>query len=300
MTIQEALVWAMPLIPQSSPRLDAEVLLSLVTKKDQAYLLAHFEKELTKLQEKKYRALIKRRAKHEPVAYLTGHQAFYDLDFMVNKNILIPRPETELMIDYLKDIEQTKKQENKKTDQTIIDIGTGSGCIIITTAKHKLGKQYFAIDISKPALVVAKKNAKTNKQNNIEFMQGNLLEPIIKKLQTKKIKITTQEIIITANLPYVLGGKKAVQTLIKIPNSTGLKYEPRIALFGGADGLKYYRILEKQLETLQKLLPNKKITVLCEIDQKQKQGIKNIFQTAKKIIMQKDLAKMDRLAIIEY
>lgn len=280
MTIQEALTKAIPTLPKSSPRLDAEVLLSWVLKQRREYILAHPEKNLTKLQRQKYQQLIKRRNKHEPVAYLVGHQAFYDLDFLVDKHVLIPRPETELMIDQIKKLPANKR--------AIIDLGTGSGCIIITLAKHGLGKQYLAVDFSAPALKVAKQNAKKYRQNKtIAFYQGDLLLPIINNLKTKRIKLNSPEIIITANLPYLTPTE-----------SSGLKYEPQIALLAGADGLKYYRRLAKQLIQFQKLVPNKKLIILCEIGHAQTKKFKQIFQKAEKITIHKDLAKLNRLATV--
>jgi release factor glutamine methyltransferase len=299
-TVKQALHQAVPQLPTNSPRLDAEVLLSWVIKKNRTYLLAHHEHRLNKQQAKKYTGLIKKRSKHEPIAYLIGRQPFYDLDFNVNKQVLIPRPETELIIDYIK----TLKATNKKTDKanaTIIDLGTGSGCIIITAAKHKLGKQYFAVDISQAALTVAKTNARQHHQQSIKFFQGNLLIPIIKRLQitnkTKQIKIASDNIIITANLPYV--GKEIVQ-LLHSTLSKGIKYEPQIALRGGIDGLKYYRLLARQLKIFKKILPNKNIIILCEISHGQVKGIKKIFAHAHSLVVQKDLAGKNRLVIIQY
>ena len=291
MTIKEALNWALPKLPQPSPRLDAEVLLSFIIKKNRAFLLAYPEKKLITSQIQKYKKLVIKRAQNQPIAYLTKQQAFYDLNFFVNKHVLIPRPETELIIDEIK-----KNKDTEKKQATIIDLGTGSGCIIITLAVHKQGKQYFAVDISAPALKIAKINAKQYKQNKIKFYQGNLLKPIIKQLKANKIKIANPEIIITANLPYL---EQNLNKLFKNPHSASLKYEPQLALRAGKDGLKYYRLLAHQLKEFAKIIPNKKIILYCEIAPNQRTGIKQIFNSAQKITFKKDLANLSRLAIIQ-
>ncbi|MFH0840391.1 MAG: peptide chain release factor N(5)-glutamine methyltransferase [bacterium] len=284
MIVREALLKAIPTLPKSSPRLDAEVLLSFVIKKPIEYLLTDPEHQLSTSQIKKYNDLTARRAKYEPVAYLIGNQEFYGLDFIVNKHVLIPRPETELIIDEILKL--------TGINRSIIDLGTGSGCIIITLAKLGKAKQYIGIDISSPALAVAKKNAKLNQvDKKISFIKGNLLELII----LGKEKIKNNQLIITANLPYL---DQDMKNLLKSSDSAGLKYEPVIALRGGRDGLKYYRELARQIKKLKKLDPKLEITIYCEIGHTQTKEFKKIFTIAKQIKVQKDLAGLNRLAIV--
>ncbi|KKS53992.1 MAG: Release factor glutamine methyltransferase, partial [Candidatus Magasanikbacteria bacterium GW2011_GWA2_42_32] len=142
-----------------------------------------------------FKKLIARRAKGEPIAYLIGHKEFYGLDFEINKNVLIPRPETELMVE-----EVVKKIDRLKI--ILIDVGTGSGCIpiaILKTIKNTATIKCFAIDISPGAIATAKRNAKKHNVK-IKFLHGNLLEPMMSQLTQYSKK---NKIIITANLPYL-------------------------------------------------------------------------------------------------
>ncbi len=124
-----------------SAALDAEILLSFTLKKEREYLFSHPEHKLTPIQIKKYNALIGRRIKYEPVAYLVGKKQFFGLDFYVNKDVLIPRPETELIIEEAAKIA-------KKEMLIIIDVGTGSGCVAVALAKVASGNQIYAVDIA--------------------------------------------------------------------------------------------------------------------------------------------------------
>ena len=172
----------------NSAHLDAELLLSFTIKKSREYILAHPEKSLTKNQTNKFQNLITQRAKNIPIAYLTNSKEFYGRTFYVDERVLVPRPETEQIIDITKRILRNPIPlkgigfPNKRT--IIADIGTGSGCIITTMACELKNKniKYFAIDISKDALAVARKNARLHGvDKKIKFLQGNLLEPFLKK-----------------------------------------------------------------------------------------------------------------------
>jgi len=271
------------------PHLEAEILLSHILKKPREYLFAHPETELTKRQVSGFRFQVSERLREVPIAYITGEKEFYGLKFLVNKNILIPRPETELMVE-----EAMRLAKSIKTAVTFIDIGTGSGCIAITLTKllagfrfQVSGFRFYASDISKKSLVVAKKNAKFNGvDNNIKFFNGDLLTPLIKKLKTENCNLTT---IILANLPYL--------TPAQIKKSPTLKFDPKLALSAGPDGLKYYRQLFKQILQL-KL---QKFILLCEIDPSQKSIIKRlakIILPPHKLELKKDLRGHNRLAVI--
>ncbi|MFA5318174.1 MAG: peptide chain release factor N(5)-glutamine methyltransferase [Patescibacteria group bacterium] len=275
----------------SSAFLDAELLLSFVLRKSREYILAHPEKKLTKKQIIKFTDLIKQRVKHMPVAYLTNTKEFYGREFYVDKRVLVPRPETEMIIDVAK-----RATRNAQRVGDIIDVGTGSGCIIITLIKElqnlksKIKKLKFtAIDISKDALIVARKNARLhNIDKKIKFLRGNLLEPFLKN---KKLVIGYWSLVITCNLPYL--------TPTQVKNSISIKHEPKLALTAGKDGLKYYRELTEQINLLQKQNPQIKITLLCEIDPAQIKGIKKIFSFAKNIKIKKDLAGRDRIVVVK-
>jgi len=285
-----------------NPALEAEILLSHILKKNREFLFTHPEKELTAGQVKNYKKLIVRRSAGEPIAYLTGQKEFYDLNFFVNKNVLIPRPETELMVEEaVNRISQNCLPVGKvpyhESPCVIIDVGTGSGCIIITLAKILKSKlpitnyQLLAIDISKPTLAVAKKNAKLHKvDKKIKFIHGNLLKPILKNC---RLPIADCRLIILANLPYL--------TPFQIKSSLTIKYEPKKALDGGRDGLKHYKKLFGQVKWLVKLKAAP-ISLFCEIDPGQAGKIKKLAQSelaGAKIKIKKDLAGLNRLAIIE-
>lgn len=276
----------------TSPHLDAEILLRYVLKKTREYLFTHPEQKLTKLQISNYKLLINKRIKNEPVAYLTKQKQFYGLDFYVNKNVLIPRPETELMVDEALHITRSMKRI------TFIDVGTGSGCIIISIVKffkskikNQKSENFFATDISKSALAVARKNAKFhNIHNQIKFLQGNLLKPLLNKsvIDNRQSTIT-----ITANLPYL--------TPTQIKNSPSIQHEPKLALTAGPDGLKYYRKLFKQINVMRSMF-HVPYFVLCEIDPSQTSKIKQLIKNnlpLSQIKIKKDLAGLNRLVIIK-
>ena len=297
MTIDQTLTLATKQLKnkQTIPRFEAEILLAGVLKKPLEFLLSHGEKKLSRLQAAKYKLCQKRRLKGEPIAYLIGHKEFYGLDFMVNRNVLIPRPETELII------EETLKlihgaDRSKAQPITIIDVGTGSGCIIITLAE-KLSSEsrimnynFVATDISPQALSVAKKNASAHHVNKkIKFIKGDLLAPLI---QDSSFIIPNSQLVILANLPYGWPAWKNNSSL----DTIGLKFEPQIALFAKKDGLELYEKLFQQI----KLLPMS-CQVLCEFDPRQTIMIKKLvkkYLPQAKIQIKKDLCGLNRLLAV--
>ena len=297
MTIKEILQKSIAKLKatSSTPHLDAEVLLSHALKKSREFILIHPEKKLTSQQLIRFNSFIKRKLRHEPVAYITEHKEFYGLDFKVNSDTLIPRPETEHLVDATLNLLRSTLH-NKNT--SIIDVGTGSGNIIISISKNSEQEtvnnkniHYFATDISKEALKVAKINARRHKVNKkIKFVQSNLLSYFI-----DHCSLLTDHCIIVANLPYLETG---LENSPKSNETKGLIFEPEIALYSGKDGLNAYRKLAQQIKILiQKTKAN--ITLICEIGHLQKKEIEKIFSFAKKIEFQKDLAKKWRLAIIK-
>ena len=244
--------------------LAAEVLLCFVLKKDKTWLLSHPYDILTSDQTRRYQKLIFRRQKGEPVAYLINHKEFFGLDFYVDESVLIPRPETEILIEEgLKIL----KFKNLK----ILDLGTGSGNIVISLAKN-IKANFYASDISQKALKIAQKNAKRHKVK-IKFIKSDLFANM------SHIKFN----LIIANLPYLWK---------KFP-----KFEPATALNGGKNGLE---IIEKFLCQVKKYLDIKSV-ILIEIDPRQTKQIKELskkYLPEKKIKIKKDLADLDRIAII--
>ncbi|MCK5319788.1 peptide chain release factor N(5)-glutamine methyltransferase [Candidatus Parcubacteria bacterium] len=315
MTINQALIAATQKLQKnkiSSPNMDAEILLLHILKKPREYLFTYPEKKLTKIQIINYKLQINRRIKGEPIAYITRHKEFYGLDFFVNKNVLVPRPETELMVE-----EVLEHVTHNTQHTTIIDIGTGSGCVIISLAKllkfeirnqpargwsasgGKSKIRYLAADISSKALYVAKKNAKFHGVNkNIKFLCGNLLEPILNNL--KHLNNPKNLTIITANLPYGWNSWKNNCSM----DTIGLKFEPPIALFTENRGLKIIENFLKQIKQIinsQKINFNSNLLLLIEFDPRQtimlKKLIKKILPNAK-FQIKKDLRGYDRLARI--
>ncbi|MCX6746070.1 MAG: peptide chain release factor N(5)-glutamine methyltransferase [Candidatus Parcubacteria bacterium] len=273
----------------SSPILDIELLLTKVLNKPKEYLFEYPEKNLTTLQFSKFKKLSNRRANGEPIAYILGHKEFYNLDFKVDKNVLIPRPETEILVEEI--IKYYKSAiRNRQSAIEIIEIGVGSGAIIIALAKNIPESEFIATDISAKALDIAKQNAKLHK-TKIKFLKGNLLEPIT-KIHNSEFVIRNS--IIVANLPYL---DKKEENLLPSTNTIGLKFEPKIAYDGGPDGLKYFRQFFAQI---QKYNLNPK-AIFLEIGHKQAQQIKNLAkQTLPKYKFRviKDLCGFDRVIMI--
>ena len=192
---------------------EAELLLRHTLKIDRAQLYTEPDCEMKQKQADTYKTFIKRRIKGEPSAYITGHREFFGLDFHVDKHVLIPRPETELLI------EQTILRAKNYRNPVIIDVGTGSGAIAVSLAKNLPDAEIYAVDISKAALKVAGRNRLAYEvADKVKLLRGDLLEPV-----------PSQVDIIVANLPYVLTSDVAQV------NTTG--FEPSLALDGGADGM---------------------------------------------------------------
>lgn len=262
--------------------LEAEMLLAAVLKKDKEYILSHPEEEISFWQDWLYQRMIKKFAAGYSVAAIIGHKWFYGLDFIVNKNVLIPRPETELIVDEV----MQKIKSNKLKVKNLIDIGTGSGCIIISLAKllKDEQKKFYGLDISKKALAVAKKNAEKNGVGGcINFLYSDLLNVIQKE-------IFNEPAVIMANLPYL--------TPEQVENSPTIQKEPRLALLAGSDGLDCYRRLFKQIN---KGEIKKGLIVFCEIDETQRDLmtdlIKKYFPQAQ-LEYKNDLGGHCRMAII--
>lgn len=315
MTIKEILRQGIEILTKKkikSASLDAEILLLFILSKfkkksnpfsnNRIWLIAHNDYSLSKKQEIIFTKLIRRRALYEPIAYIVGKKEFYSLEFYVNKNTLIPRPETEIMVENaLKDINFKLNDQLKNPPQSkivIADIGTGSGAIAISIAKtlKDQGKIkntiIYATDISAPTLKHAKKNAKNNNcDKNIIFKKGNLLKAL-----PKNIKID----FLLANLPYV-NKKRAYKIQKNKPISSyflGLKYEPAISIFATRNGMIHF---ENFLKTATNHL-SKKSKIYLESDPHQISKIKKlagVYLPKNKITAIKDLRGMQRITKIE-
>lgn len=202
-----------------SARLDCLILLEDELKRDRSYILAHPDLSLSKTSQKRLETKLKRRCRHVPIAYIRGYSEFYGRKFKVNKYVLEPRPESETMIDLLKKLKLPPRPQ-------IADIGTGTGCLAITAALEIKGSQADLYDIDSSALAVAKHNAALH-ELKVKAYKKYLLRGCKKPYH-----------VILANLPYVPDNYKLNQAAA---------LEPKIAIFGGGDGLDLYRELFKQL-----------------------------------------------------
>jgi len=201
------------------------------------------EMEMDALQLLRWESVLSELKKEKPIQYILGETEFYGLPFLVNENTLIPRPETEELVDW---ILQSTKLEVQNTKLNILDIGTGSGCIAISLAKNLPNAQVAAIDVSEKALVIAKENAKVNAVE-VNFIQTDILKmDDLDQLPTSNFQLPTHFDIIVSNPPYVRNLEKVE---IK-PNV--LAYEPHLALFvEDTDALLFYRkIAELALKNL--------------------------------------------------
>ena len=279
MTIKEALSSSSITLTEAgidSAFLDAEILLAYVLKKDRAFLLAHPERIMSKVIIRKYLLLIKKRQRRIPVAYLVGSKEFYGLNFLVTKDTLIPRPDTEALI------EAVLEYISKHAAQTIVDVGTGSGCIAVTLAKHAPHlKKIYALDISPQALAVAKKNAVRLKvTHKIQFKKSNLLA-----------SMTEIYDIIIGNLPYL--SKEIYSKSLK--DYPEIQYEPRSALLAKNDGLQYIKDLLSQ----SKKRLSSRGALFLEIDPSQKIPLTHLVKKIlplSRISFVKDLAGKTRVA----
>ncbi len=222
LTIRDALRSAR----QRIDSLDAHVLLGEVLGVDRATLIAEPERPLSPEQAARFADYVTRCAAGEPVAYILGRRAFYDREFTVTPAVLIPRPETELLL------EQALVWAGDRAI-TAADIGTGSGVLAVTFAALRPHTRVHAVDISPDALAIARANAERY-QAPIAFYAGDLLSPLIER----GIKLD----LIMANLPYIAADD--------LPGLAVSRYEPRLALDGGADGLDLIRRLLAQVPTV--------------------------------------------------
>ena len=204
--------------------LESELLLRHTLNINRVQLYQDLDHELSPEQEPTFWNLIKRRLSHEPTAYIIGHREFYGLDFYVNPHVLIPRPESELLVEMALSLAQNHRVT------TIADIGTGCGAIAINLALHSSQTKIYATDISASALKVALINCKKHGVvNRICLLQGDMLDPLTKPVD-----------LIVANLPYV---KKA-----ELLRTSQAESEPLLALNGGPDGLQKIHRLCRQVE----------------------------------------------------
>ena len=262
------------LIEKEEPYRLSKMLLKSVLNVETTYLIINSEKEITKEIENKYKKGINDLKSGKPLQYITNKQEFMGLDFYVDENVLIPQPDTEILVE-----EVLKKIEKLNGKTNVLDICTGSGAIGVSIAKNATNVNVTMSDISENALKVAQKNAKINEVlDKCKFIKSNMFENIEEKYD-----------VIVSNPPYIKS--KIIKTLEK-----EVQNEPLIALDGGEDGLDFYKII---IQTAYKHLKENGILAL-EIGYDQKEEVINLIEESNKYIniyCKKDLAGNDRIII---
>ena len=263
----------------AEPRLDAEVLLAHLLGLERIELYVNYDLPLKEAEIKAYRELLLKRVKAVPVAYLTGEKEFMSLALQVNRAVLIPRPETELLVETVINF----CREEGINEPNIVDIGTGSGAIAVSLAHYIPGARVLGIDISGEALAVARLNIRSYRlSDRVKVIQGDLLKPLI-KLQKNNVDV------IVSNPPYI--SAKGMDSL-----PADVQKEPREALLGGEDGLFFYKQLVKQVG--QVLQPDGLLAL--EIGSDQAAAVRLLFNHRRnKIRVLKDYAGQDRIVLVE-
>ncbi|HBF5575513.1 TPA: peptide chain release factor N(5)-glutamine methyltransferase [Clostridioides difficile] len=259
-----------------TPRLDTELLLQKTLGVDRLYIHLNLNKELTEEQKTKFMGFAEERLNGRPIAYIVENREFMGLDFFVKEGVLIPRPDTETLVEEIIEVCREKK------DVSILDIGTGSGAITISLAKYIENSKIMSFDISETALEIAKKNAIINEVGEkIKYINSDLFTAI----SDSNIKFD----IIVSNPPYIK--KQDIETLHKQVKD----YEPYNALEGGEDGLDFYRRITEQ----GKKYLNKCGILAYEVGHNQAEDVINIMKSNgyKKIYTKKDIQGIDRVVI---
>jgi release factor glutamine methyltransferase len=280
-TIQKLLNWINEYLTNKgieSPRLSAEILLSGVLGLKRIELYTQFDKTVAAEQLDKLRDLVRRAGQQEPVAYLVGKTEFYSMELNITSACMIPRPETELLVERAIEFLRTRHGT-----QFVCDLCTGSGCIAVAIGKNFPDARIIATDICDEALAIADENIKKHQlKNKITLLCGDLFDPIISGLDVEKFDL------IVCNPPYVSSAEyEKLDKNVK-------DYEPRKALFAGIDGLDIYRrIIEKADEFLK---PD--AALMMEIGYAQGPAVKELLEQTgvyNEIKIEKDFHKNDRI-----
>jgi len=255
MNIENALNYGISILKTNripNPQIDSEILLSKSINKDKKHILLNTKEILSSKQFNNFNSFIERRRKGEPIAYLINKKEFWKDEFYVNKDVLIPRPDTELLI------EQVLKIYSEESQLQILDIGTGSGCILLSILKERPNFYGTGIDISKKSINVSKFNAKQlNLSNRVKFLHSSV----------DNFKIGKYDIVVS-NPPYI----KLLS--LKYLEKDITSFEPKLALSGGFDGFSKIRKVISKTKTLLK----KNGKFILEIGFNQKNKVKEILK----------------------
>jgi release factor glutamine methyltransferase len=261
-----------------TPELDARLLAEAALGLDSLDLLAHEKDEVPAEGEARLSAFAQRRLDGEPVARILGHQEFYGLDFTLNKDTLVPRPETELLVD------AALEALGEKPAPVFLDLGTGSGCVAIAILRHNARARAVATDISAAALAAATENAgRLGVLDRISFRQGSWCAPL---------KPDERFDLVVSNPPYV------ESDIVDELQPEVAEHDPRVALDGGEDGLAAYRAIVEGVGT--RLKPGGVLAV--EIGSEQGLQVGALLSTAgfSAIDIRKDLAGLDRVVVAHH
>ena len=282
MQLADIISWGIKSIEVSkiqTPNIDVFVLLSNLLNKDKSYLYSHPSMELESPVLEKFSSMIEQRARHYPLAYIIGKKEFMSLDFVVNEHVMIPRPETEILVE-----EALKLFPADDDSRIIVDVGTGCGNIALSLAKYNKNIKVYATDFSSEAIDVASENRKKlNMGNSVSFINCNLWDYFKDKKWNGRVDA------LVSNPPYV-----RTEQLNDL--AVELSYEPKIALDGGADGLRLYPLLAEGGEFLLK----KGGYLIMEVGKGQAEAVSNIVQNTgsfEEIFIKKDYSGIDRVII---
>ena len=277
MTIKEIIIRYSKELEEISPtpRLDVETLLQKVLDVDRLYILLNLDKSLSDDEEKLFNKFIEERLSNRPIAYIVENREFMGLDFYVKEGVLIPRPDTEVLVEEVIELCKDKGPIN------ILDIGTGSGAITVSLAKYLVNAKITSVDISDIALEIGEKNAQSNDvDDRITFIKSDLFTNIDKDMKFD---------IIVSNPPYIK--KEVIETLDKQVKD----FEPYNALEGGIDGLDFYRAITTQ----GKNYLNKGGILAYEVGHDQSEDVSKLMEKDgyTNIYTRKDLQQLDRVVI---
>jgi release factor glutamine methyltransferase len=264
----------------TNARLDAEVLLSHILVKDRAWLITHIHDAFSDEMSRTFERNIRRRSQREPLQYIIGRQEFWGLEFTVTPDVLIPRPETELVIETAMGM-----AANLSKPAEIVDLCTGSGCIAVSLAKELAGAYIFAVDKSGKALAVARENAsKHGVSDRIRFLDGDLFQPL------EELDIRGQIDIIVSNPPYVRSGdRNTLQPEVR-------DYEPGLALFAGPQGIEIHEMIVEVASSYLK----QHGALIMEMGLGQADRIAEMIRLSRVYstpVVQKDLAGIERVIV---